>query len=163
MNFSISTYVICSTIIATSFQFMPTSEQLIFFKPNLLLLNSLGWIISVPKRFGLGFSAVMGLIYDLISGSFMGINMIAFVLTSAIPVYLMGWLSYLNLKQRCLFILVIVLFYELFNGFLYSFFKIPLNLVQIFLASIISMLIWPIFDLCIRKITRNKQTQHAQR
>ena len=162
MNSNIGIYLACSIVIACVFQYMPMSQSLIGLKPNFLLLNTLGWIIFVPKRFGVGFSAIMGLIYDLISGSLIGINIISFTLVSAVPVYLIGWLSYFSLKQRCLFILVTILFFEAFSSFLYSFFDIPTNLVQIFFVSITSVCVWPIFDICIRKIPINGPTQHSQ-
>ncbi len=162
MNSNIGIYLSCSIIIACIFQFMPMSQSLIGLKPNFLLLNTLGWIIFEPKRFGIGFSAIMGLIYDLISGSLIGINIISFTLVSAVPVYLIGWLSYFSLKQRCLFILVTIVFFEALSSLLYSFFDIPTNLVQIFLVSITSVCMWPIFDLCIRKMPTNRPTQHSQ-
>ena len=147
---------------ACIFQYMPMSQSLIGLKPNFLLLNTLGWIIFEPKRFGIGFSAIMGLIYDLISGSLIGINIISFTLVSAVPVYLIGWLSYFSLKQRCLFILVTIVFFEAFSSFLYSLFDIPTNLVQIFFVSITSVCVWPIFDVCIRKMRTSRPTQHSQ-
>ena len=162
MNDNIGIYLTCSIVIACIFQYMPMPPDLIVLKPNFLLLNTLAWIISVPKRFGIGFSATMVLIYDLISGSSVGINMISFTLTSAIPVYLIGWLSYFSLKQRSLFILAIILFFEVFSSFLYSFFDIPTNLIQVFFVSITSACVWPIFDVCIRKIPINRPTQHSQ-
>ena len=161
MNDNIGIYLTCSIVIACIFQYMSMPPDLIVLKPNFLLLNTLAWIIFVPKRFGIGFSATMGLIYDLISGSSVGINMISFTLTSAIPVYLIGWLSYFSLKQRSLFILAIILFFEVFSSFLYYFFDIPINLVQIFLVSITSVFLWPILDICMRKILRNEATHHS--
>ena len=162
MNGNIGIYLACSIVIACIFQYMPMSQSFIGLKPNFLLLNTLGWIIFEPKRFGIGFSAIMGLIYDLISGSLIGINIIPFTLVSAVPVYLIGWLSYFSLKQRCLFILVTILFFEAFSGFVYYFFDIPTNLIQIFFVSITSACVWPIFDVCIRKIPINRPTQHSQ-
>ena len=149
MNSNIGIYLSCSIAIACIFQYMPMSQSLIVLKPNFLLLNTLGWIIFVPKRFGVGFSAIMGLIYDLISGSLLGINIISFTLVSAVPVYLIGWLSYFSLKQRCLFILVTIVFFETLSSFLYFFFDIPTNLLQIFFVSITSVCVWPIFEVCI--------------
>ena len=162
MNSNIDIYLACSIVIACIFQYMPMSQNLIGLKPNFLLLNTLGWIIFEPKRFGIGFSAIMGLIYDLISGSLIGINIISFTLVSAVPVHLIGWLSYFSLKQRCLFILVTILFFEAFSGFVYSFFDIPTNLIQVFFVSITSACVWPIFDVCIREIPINRPTQHSQ-
>ena len=162
MNSNIGIYLTCSIVIAGIFQYMPMSQSLIGLKPNFLLLNTLGWIIFEPKRFGIGFSAIMGLIYDLISGSLIGINIISFTLLSAVPVYLIGWMSYFSLKQSCLFILVTIVFFEAFSSFLYSLFDIPTNLVQIFFVSITSVCVWPIFDVCIRKMRTNRSTQHSQ-
>ena len=162
MNSNIGIYLSCSVVIACIFHYMPMSQSLIGLKPNFLLLNTLGWIIFEPKRFGIGFSAIMGLIYDLISGSLIGINIISFTLVSAVPVYLIGWLSYFSLKQRCLFILVTIVFFEAFSSFLYSLFDIPTNLAQIFFVSITSVCVWPIFDVCIRKMRTSRPTQHSQ-
>ena len=162
MKGNIGIYLACSIVIACVFQYMPMSQSLIGLKPNFLLLNTLGWIIFVPKRFGVGFSAIMGLIYDLISGSLIGINIISFTLVSAVPVYLIGWLSYFSLKQRCLFILVTIVFFETLSSFLYFFFDIPTNLLQSFFVSITSVCVWPIFDVCIRKIPIKRPTQHSQ-
>ena len=52
MNSNIGISLGCSIVIACIFQYMPMSQSLIGLKPNFLLLNTLGWIIFVPKRFG---------------------------------------------------------------------------------------------------------------
>ncbi len=151
---NLSMYVFLSAIIAIVLQLLPANDYFAYLKPNFLFLVNLGWIIFVPHKFGVMFGALNGLIFDFISGSPIGINMISFTLLSAAVIYLSGWLSYFSLNQRAIFVFSVVLLFELFVGTFYLFIEIPINIAHIFLISIISLLVWPFIEIWIGRVCK---------
>ena len=146
---NLSTYVFFLAMIAIVLQLVPVNGYLAYLKPNFLLLMNLGWIIFLPHKFGVMFGALNGLIFDLISGVPIGINMISFTLLSTIIIYLSGWLSYFSLNQRTVFIFFVVVLFELLVSTFYLAIEIPIDIAHIFLISITSLVVWPLIDIWI--------------
>ena len=153
-NKNLSIYVLFSTMIAIVLQVLPVNDYFAYLKPNFLLLISLGWLIFVPQKFGLMFGALNGLIFDLISGSLIGINMISFTLLSAVVIYSSGWLSYFSLNQRTVFIFSVVILFEILISTFYLAIDIPINFAHIFLMSIASLLVWPFIDIWMGRVCK---------
>ena len=147
-------YVFFSAMIAIFLQLLPVTDYFAYLKPNFLLLINLGWIIFVPHKFGVMFGALNGLIFDFISESLIGINMISFTLLSAVVIYLSGWLSYFSLNQRTVFIFSVVVLFELLVSTFYLAIEIPINIAHIFLISITSLLVWPFIDIWIGRVCK---------
>ena len=151
---NLSTYVFFLAMIAIILQLVPVNGYLAYLKPNFLLLMNLGWIIFVPHKFGVMFGALNGLIFDLISGVPIGINMISFTLLSTIIIYLSGWLSYFSLNQRTVFIFFVVVLFELLVSTFYLAIEIPIDIAHIFLISITSLIFWPLIDIWIGRVCK---------
>ena len=151
---NLSTYVFFSAMIAIVLQLVPVNDYFVYLKPNFLLLINLGWIISMPHKFGVMFGALNGLIFDFISGVPIGINIISFTLLSAVVIYLSGWLSYFSLNQRTVFIFSVVVLFELLVSTFYLAIDIPINIAHIFFISITSLVVWPVIDIWIGRVCR---------
>ena len=151
---NLSTYVFFSAMIAIVLQLVPVNDYFAYLKPNFLLLMNLGWIIFVPHKFGVIFGALNGLIFDLISGVPIGINMISFTLLSAIVIYLSGWLSYFSLNQRTVFIFSVVVLFEVLVSTFYLAIEIPIDIAHITLISITSLVFWPLIDIWIGRVCK---------
>ena len=59
-----SMVMLLSLVIAVIFSVMPVSGDWIVWKPNFLLLVTMGWIFHRPLEFGIFFAAGVGLLAD---------------------------------------------------------------------------------------------------
>ena len=61
---------------------LPFSLQLNEIKPSLLLLSLIYWNLALPERIGIGFSLSLGILYDFLQGTLLGIYPLIFIFTS---------------------------------------------------------------------------------
>lgn len=135
-----------SLLVALILQLVPLSAEFIYWRPDFLLLITVGWIIYSPDSRGIGFAASMGLLADLVFASPLGLHVLLFAMVGAIPLYFSGWLMYFTLIHRCGFIFCLIAFYQLINTFLFSLFSFPVNYGDVLPIAFVSALIWPIVD-----------------
>ena len=135
-----------SLFFALILQLVPLSAEFIYWRPDFLLLITVGWIMFTPDSRGVGFAASMGFLADLVFGSPLGLHVLLFSLIGAIPLFFSGWLMYFTLIHRCVFIFCLVVFYQLINNTLYSLFSVVANYDDVLAIAFVSAMIWPLFD-----------------
>ena len=143
---------VLSIFTALVLQLIPVSGDLIYWRPNFLLLIMIAWIIFKSDQRSIVFAASMGLLADLVFGSPLGVNILLFSLVGAVPLYFSGWLVYFTLAHRCLFVFLLVIFSELMSKFLFSIWQAPENYNFIFIVALVSSVVWPLFDISLRRI-----------
>ena len=84
MNKDFKNYLIISLsffifLAIDSFSF---SQEVNEIKPSLVLLGLIYWNLALPQKVGVGFSLLLGLLYDFLQGTLLGIYPLIFILTS---------------------------------------------------------------------------------
>ena len=159
-NFFIQVLIItCIFIIALVLEIAPWPASLQSFKPAWLVLVLMYWVLSIPTKVSIGSAFILGVIWDLVLGSILGVH----ALVLSVFAYLIA-INHLILRNMSLWmqsILVILFIFALRLGI----FLIELllhsayfNWQEIF-GAIASGLLWPWIFLLLRKV---QQQLHLQ-
>lgn len=151
--------IICIFIIAMVLEIAPWPAGLQSFKPAWLVLILMYWVLSIPTKVSIGSAFILGVIWDLVLGSILGVH----ALVLSVFAYLIA-INHLILRNMSLWmqsILVILFIFVLRLGI----FLIELllhsayfNWQEIF-GAIASGLLWPWIFLLLRKV---QQKLHLQ-
>ncbi|MFY1027599.1 rod shape-determining protein MreD [Actinobacillus seminis] len=151
--------IICIFIIAMVLEIAPWPAGLQSFKPAWLVLILMYWVLSTPTKVNIGSAFILGVIWDLVLGSILGVH----ALVLSVFAYLIA-INHLILRNMSLWmqsILVILFIFALRLGI----FLIELllhsayfNWQEIF-GAIASGLLWPWIFLLLRKV---QQQLHLQ-
>ena len=151
--------IICIFIIALVLEIAPWPASLQSFKPAWLVLVLMYWVLSIPTKVSIGCAFILGVIWDLVLGSILGVH----ALVLSVFAYLIA-INHLILRNMSLWmqsILVILFIFALRLGI----FLIELllhsayfNWQEIF-GAIASGLLWPWIFLLLRKV---QQQLHLQ-
>lgn len=151
--------IICIFIIAMVLEIAPWPAGLQNFKPAWLVLILMYWVLSIPTKVSIGSAFILGVIWDLVLGSILGVH----ALVLSVFAYLIA-INHLILRNMSLWmqsILVILFIFVLRLGI----FLIELllhsayfNWQEIF-GAIASGLLWPWIFLLLRKV---QQKLHLQ-
>jgi rod shape-determining protein MreD len=146
--------MVVSLLLAAIFQLLPASGDWILWKPNVLLMVSIGWILYVPNQYGVGFAATVGLLADTLFRMALGHYVLIFGLCGAAAYILSRWLTYYSLFHRMVLVLALVVFAELVQALLFSIWDTPVTLSHLPALAITSGLLWPLIDILIARINR---------
>lgn len=146
--------VSCLFIFAFALELMPWPAAFQSFKPSWLMLVLFYWILAIPNKVSIGTAFVLGIIWDLILGSILGVH----ALVLSIFAYLIAS-NYLVLRNLSLWfqgILTILFVLAIrFSIFLIEFFLYGANFNwQEIFGAIASGILWPWVFLLLRKIRR---------
>tara|TARA_B110000046_G_scaffold174941_1_gene199171 strand:+ start:3484 stop:3960 length:477 start_codon:yes stop_codon:yes gene_type:complete len=144
--------MLASLILAAILQLLPASGDWILWKPNVLLLATIAWVLYVPTQYGVGFSATVGLLADTLFRTALGHYVLVFGLCGAAAYMLSRWLTYFSIFHRMFLVLVLVVFAELIQLMLFSIWDIPMTLGHLPALALTSMLLWPLVDMLIIKV-----------
>lgn len=156
-NNRISILVIWLTLlIGLCVQIIPWSPEYNMFKPHLLMLIMVYWLIALPHRIGMGMAFLLGIILDLFSGSLLGIHAFIFSCVAYLLMFKFQLIRNLALWQQSIIIFAVSLCYNilvfLFQVSIYHTITIsPLILVSSFVDGVL----WIVIYLFLRLIRRN--------
>ena len=138
--------MLLSLEIAVIFSVMPVSGDWIVWKPNFLLLVTLGWIFHRPTEFGIFFAAGVGLLADCLLQTALGHSVLVFALCSTLVVVVSRWVKYLSVIQRTLLVYLIILFVGFLEASILLFYGLPSAMDYLFMKTFFSALSWPLID-----------------
>ncbi|PHS68638.1 MAG: rod shape-determining protein MreD [Methylophaga sp.] len=142
--------IIFSIIIAILLVLVPLPEELRFARPEWVVMTLIYWSMALPRRVGVGFAWVTGLLMDIILGGILGVY--AFVY--ALVVYLIArfhlQLRQYPLWQQALTIMSLVLLVHVLTVVLS-----PKSAGwQLWLPAVTSTIMWPFVYAILRKCRR---------
>lgn len=141
-----SAVMLLSLVIAVIFSVMPVSGDWIVWKPNFLLLVTMGWIFHRPLEFGIFFAAGVGLLADCLLQTTLGHSILVFALCGTLVVVVSRWVKYLSIFQRTLLVYLIILLVGFLEASIFLFYGLPTAMDNLLMKTFFSALTWPVID-----------------
>jgi len=138
--------MLLSLVFAVIFSVMPVSGDWIVWKPNFLLLVTMGWIFHRPLEFGIFFAAGVGLLADCLLQTTLGHSVLVFALCGTLVVVVSRWVKYLSIFQRTLLAYLIILFVGFLEASIFLFSGLPSAMDNLLMKTFFSALTWPVID-----------------
>jgi rod shape-determining protein MreD len=138
--------MLLSLVFAVIFSVMPVSGDWIVWKPNFLLLVTMGWIFHRPLEFGIFFAAGVGLLTDCLLQATLGHSVLVFALCGTLVVVVSRWVKYLSIFQRTLLAYLIILFVGFLEASVFLFYGLPSAMDNLLMKTLFSALTWPVID-----------------
>ncbi len=139
-------------IMAFILEIMPWPTQFYAFKPAWLILVLTYWVLALPEKISVGSSFVLGLIWDVILGSILGVHALVLSCCGYIIAKYHQIIRNLSLWQQSLFIMLLIAVVRLAVFALeYGLHRVQFNGLYLF-SAVLSGLLWPWIYLLLRKI-----------
>jgi rod shape-determining protein MreD len=138
--------MLLSLVFAVIFSVMPVSGDWIVWKPNFLLLVTMGWIFHRPLEFGIFYAAGVGLLADCLLQTTLGHSVLVFALCGTLVVVVSRWVKYLSIFQRTLLAYLIILFVGFLEASVFLFSGLPSAMDNLLMKTLFSALTWPVID-----------------
>ncbi|USD65009.1 rod shape-determining protein MreD [Vibrio sp. SCSIO 43136] len=141
-------------LVALVFQAIPWPGMLETFRPAWLVLVVFYWVLALPHRVNVGTALVLGLLWDLLIGSTLGVR----GMMMSIVVYLVA-LNFLVLRNMALWQQAIIIglltglaeILEFFGEYLTQ--DVLFN-PQVLWATVVNCVLWPWMFLLLRRVRR---------
>jgi rod shape-determining protein MreD len=147
--------VIClSLFVALVLMILPLPDWAQIYRPNWMALVMIYWSMALPKRVGLWFAFVCGIILDTSLGTLLGQHTLALVLIIAINMNFYQRIRVLALAQQAIYVFVLLLLNQVVVAWVEGFLGRSTPLLAFFGAPFIGMLIWPWVFVVLRDIRR---------
>lgn len=145
----------CSLLCAAFLTIMPVPTFLDAFRPNWILLVALYWSIAMPHRFNLGSAWFAGIMLDLVWGTTLGINALAFVLASTVVVIHFKKIRSFSIGHQAIIMTAISALYQLLSYLFELWLNDAIMPQGYYFSSLVTIVAWPWLFLVLRKARRH--------
>lgn len=142
-------------LVALILQTIPWPGGLELFRPSWLLLVTCYWVLALPHRINVGTAMVLGLVWDLLLGSTLGVRGIVM----SIIIYLVAAnflvLRNMALWQQAMFIAALTILakcFEFFGEYLIQ--DVTFNSMSLW-SGLVNCILWPWVFLLLRRVRRH--------
>lgn len=143
-----------SFLIAIVLQIMPWPEQFYMFRPTLLVLCLIYWLLAIPHRVSVGTGFILGIITDLLQGSVLGAHALAFSIISFLVVFKFQLIRNMALWQQALVVVALSTLMNLCVFLAHALIPKTLFHPEVFWNGLVNGILWPWLFLLMRKIRR---------
>ena len=150
-NFKLTLVMLFLAIIM---QLTPVTGNWLMWKPNFLMLVMIAWILYFPEKFGIEFSAMVGICADLVFGTTLGVHVLLFIICGAVVRLLHRVIAYLSLWHRIVAVGLLVIFVEFLRIVAGAWVNMPIFLDHIPYMALFSSLFWMPLDKLVGRIYR---------
>ncbi|MGB5445858.1 MAG: rod shape-determining protein MreD [Psychromonas sp.] len=131
---------------------IPLPNALSVFRPDWMILIIFYWVLALPQRVNIGHAFILGILFDLLLGSTLGMHALLFSLLAYIVITNYQLFRYFTIVQTTLIVGLFSLFFKLSLYLMASGLQDIILHKSYFWSVLTSMLIWPWFFLLLRFI-----------
>ena len=145
----------CSFLVALILQTIPWPGSLDLFRPSWLLLVTCYWVLALPHRVNVGSALILGLLWDLLIGSTLGIR--GMMMAIIMYIIAMNFLVIRNMAlwQQAMIIAALTVLVEVlifFGEYLIQ--DVAFNPLSLW-SALINCILWPWMFLLMRRVRRH--------
>ncbi|MFA0548513.1 rod shape-determining protein MreD [Vibrio splendidus] len=145
----------CSFVVALILQTIPWPGSLDLFRPSWLLLVTCYWVLALPHRVNVGSALILGLLWDLLIGSTLGIR--GMMMAIVMYIIAMNFLVIRNMAlwQQAMIIAALTVLFEVlifFGEYLIQ--DVVFNPLSLW-SALINCILWPWMFLLMRRVRRH--------
>jgi rod shape-determining protein MreD len=142
-------------LVALVFQTIPWPGELDLFRPSWLLLVTFYWVLALPHRVNVGTALILGLLWDLLLGSTLGIRGIVMSVTTYLVAANFLVLRNMALWQQAILIGFFTIAAKMFEyGGEYLMQDVTFNPLS-YWAGLVNCILWPWLFLFLRRVRRH--------
>lgn len=132
-----------SIVLAFLLQLTPLPQSVLPFKPYWIALVLIYWSIEAPDRVGLGFSFLIGLCGDVLTGQLLGEQALRLIVLAFIVLRFRSRLRFFPMSQQALAVLGLLLNDRIVVIMVRGFSGDPIPSLDFWVSPFIGMLAWP--------------------
>lgn len=136
--------IIVSFIIAEALLLLPLPEYFLWFRPNLLLMTLIYWIMSLPHKVGIFSAWFLGIITDVTLGSVLGVHGLSMAVIAYIIQTLSNRIRLFPLWQQALTISLMIGTDLLLSLWIQNFIFTEARTIEYWLPMVSCFFIWPL-------------------
>ncbi|KGQ53254.1 rod shape-determining protein MreD [Gallibacterium anatis] len=141
-------------VIAFVLEIMPWPAEFRGYRPAWVVLVLLYWVMAIPNRVNIGIAFLIGLVWDLILGSILGIHTLVLSIFAYLIAVNSMILRNLSLWQQSLLVILFVFLIRCSIFLLALFLHSAIFNSQEFIGAVLSGILWPWLFLILRGLRR---------
>src|SRR5262249_47876342 len=122
---------------------IPMPSWSIWLRPYWVLAILIFWLLTAPWRVGIGFAWLVGLFMDLLTGTLLGQQALAFCLTAYFVLRFQNWLAHMPILQQTAAVLLLVLLNLVIDRCALIIFQHTIVNWLFWLPALTTAVIWP--------------------
>ncbi len=143
-----------SLLVALVLMILPLPEWIEIYRPNWVALVLIYWSMALPKRVGLWFAFLTGIVVDVSQGTLFGQHTLALVIIIFINMNFYQRIRVLTMPQQASYVFALLLINQVLVAWVEGIMGRPTPILSFFGAPLIGTLIWPWVFVILRDVRR---------
>ena len=148
-------FIWLSFMIALILQTMPWPGELTAFRPSWILLVVFYWVMALPHRVNVGTAFIIGLLWDLMLGSTLGVRAAMMSILVYIIALNFQLIRNLSLWQQATLLALLTLLGKVIEFFTESLVSQVTFDPSVLVAGVLNFLLWPWLYFLLRRVRRH--------
>ncbi len=146
--------IFLSLIVGLVLMILPLPDWAQSYRPNWVALILIYWNMALPKRVGLWFALITGLLVDTLQGTLLGQHALALVIIMYLNLNFYQRIRVLSLPQQSFYVFSLLFIYQIMVAWIEGIMGRPTSPEAFFGAPVVGMLIWPWAFVVLRDVRR---------